>query len=259
MNACRIVAICSFFVATGATASVGAAPQDPREVEGRVLFAEGKYEEAMRVFATLFAERADPIYLLNIGRCQQKLRRPREAIDAFQEYLRRAKGVRVSEKSEIEGFIVEMKELEQQLGGQGRPAVIPRHEKASPPESEPSHGTAPPRRGMAQPLAALPSGSAPTQTTVAPEGGAGAPPTALSRPRAMAISTPVNAGAGQPAVVLEQMHGEAPQESRSPIYRRWWFWATIGVVATAALTSALLLTGGDPTVPGCPERFTCPR
>src|SRR4051794_18361955 len=144
VNACRTVAICSFLVATGATASVAAAPQDPREVEGRVLFAEGKYEDAMRVFATLFAERADPIYLRNVGRCQQKLRHPREAIDAFQEYLRRAKGVRVSERSEIEGFIVEMKELEQQLGGPGRPAVITRHtEKGSPLESEPSHGTTP--------------------------------------------------------------------------------------------------------------------
>jgi len=95
----------------GATAF---AAEDPREVEGRTLFAKGEYEAAVDLYAKLFAEKGDPIYLRNIGRCNQKLRRPDRAIDAFREYLRRARKVKSSERQEIEGFIHEMEELRAQ-------------------------------------------------------------------------------------------------------------------------------------------------
>ena len=95
----------------GATAF---AAEDPREVEGRALFAKGEYESAVDLYAKLFAEKGDPIYLRNIGRCNQKLRRPDRAIDAFREYLRRARKLKPAERQEIEGFIQEMEELRSQ-------------------------------------------------------------------------------------------------------------------------------------------------
>jgi tetratricopeptide (TPR) repeat protein len=95
----------------GATAF---ATEDPREVEGRALFAKGEYESAVDLYAKLFAEKGDPIYLRNIGRCNQKLRRPDRAIDAFREYLRRARKLKPAERQEIEGFIHEMEELRTQ-------------------------------------------------------------------------------------------------------------------------------------------------
>ena len=98
----------------GAVAFGGAqargATEDHREREGRALYAKGKYAEALDVFATLFADRADPIYLRNIGRCHQKMGHPTESIDAFREYLRRARVI-PSERAEIEGFIREMEDL----------------------------------------------------------------------------------------------------------------------------------------------------
>src|SRR5688572_7224818 len=72
-------------------ARVAQAGDDRRELEGRALFAKGDYKQALDVFAQLFAEKGDPIYLRNIGRCYQKLRQPEKAIDSFREYLRRAR------------------------------------------------------------------------------------------------------------------------------------------------------------------------
>jgi tetratricopeptide (TPR) repeat protein len=91
--------------------SARAAGKDPREIEGRTLFRKGDYKAALDVFAALYAQSPDPIYLANIGRCHQMLRHPDEAIDSFRDYLRRAKP-RPAEQAEIEGFIREMEALE---------------------------------------------------------------------------------------------------------------------------------------------------
>lgn len=88
-----------------------AATEDPREVKGRALFAQGEYQSALELFAALYAEHRDPIYLRNIGRCHQKLSRPTKAIDAFEEYLRRSPRLKKAEREEIEAFIKDMKEL----------------------------------------------------------------------------------------------------------------------------------------------------
>ena len=85
--------------------------EDRREIEGRTLFAKGEYEKALDVYAQLFAEKGDPLYLRNVGRCYQKLKRPEKAIDSFREYLRRAK-IKPRERDEVEGFIKEMEELQ---------------------------------------------------------------------------------------------------------------------------------------------------
>lgn len=87
------------------------AAEDPREVQGRALYAKGEYQAALDLYATLFAEKGDPIYLRNIGRCNQKLRRPDHAIDAFRDYLRRGRNVRAAERTEVEGYIKEMELL----------------------------------------------------------------------------------------------------------------------------------------------------
>ncbi|HEY2903141.1 MAG TPA: tetratricopeptide repeat protein [Polyangia bacterium] len=88
-----------------------AAPMDKRELEARADFAAGRYQKAVDAFAALFADTADPVYLRNIARCYQKMRRPQEAIDSFQEYLHKAKSLSKGERQEIEGYIQEMETL----------------------------------------------------------------------------------------------------------------------------------------------------
>jgi len=112
-----------------------AASEDPREVKGRALFAQGEYQSALELFAALYAENRDPIYLRNIGRCHQKLRQPVKAIDAFEEYLRRSPRLKPSEKQEIESFIKDMKELKS-----AQDAMTPPPEPTRPPPADATAG-----------------------------------------------------------------------------------------------------------------------
>ena len=85
-----------------------AAPVSARELRARQDFAAGRYEQAIEIFAELYAKTADPIFLRNIARCDQKQNRADEAIDNFREYLRQAKKLSAGEKEEVEGYIREL-------------------------------------------------------------------------------------------------------------------------------------------------------
>src|SRR5437764_4541216 len=87
-----------------ALVSLAAHAEDRRERQGRALFAKGEYQAALDIYANLFAQMGDPIYLRNIGRCYQKLQQPDKSIDAFREYLRRGH-VKPKERAEVDGFI----------------------------------------------------------------------------------------------------------------------------------------------------------
>ena len=116
--------------AGGAWPAPASAAEDTREVEARALFAKGDYEPALDIYAKLFAEKNDPVYLRNIGRCYQKLKNPDKSIDAFKEYLRRGK-IKSRERDEVNGFIKEMEDLKAQQAA--APAVAPPPPAAPPP------------------------------------------------------------------------------------------------------------------------------
>jgi hypothetical protein len=114
----RLVALLALLVAGFTASGARAADLDPREVEARKRFASGQYQQALDLFAQLFAENGDAVFLRNVGRCYQKLEQPQPAIDRFREYLRRAKDMTPDERTEIEGYIKEMEDLKsrQQAG-----------------------------------------------------------------------------------------------------------------------------------------------
>ena len=125
--------VLSCWLALGARPTVAA--EDPREVEGRAAFARGDYDKALEVFSRLFAEHGDPLYLRNIGRCYQKLRKPERAVDAFQEYLRRGRDIGPAERAEVEGFIRDLEALRTQADHPGpstRPAPAAVVERPAP-------------------------------------------------------------------------------------------------------------------------------
>jgi hypothetical protein len=96
------------------------------ELKARENFAAGRYAEALDIFAKLYAETLHPVYLRNIGRCQQKLREPQKAIDAFQDYLAKEKKISADERREIDGYIKEMEALrdEQARANQAPPPPV---------------------------------------------------------------------------------------------------------------------------------------
>jgi tetratricopeptide (TPR) repeat protein len=98
-------------VLVGLSATAQAAPSQ-RELDAREAFAAGRYEQALDLFAKLYAETLHPTYLRNIGRCEQNLGQPEKAIASFREYLRKARGLPPEERSEVEGYIKEMEALQ---------------------------------------------------------------------------------------------------------------------------------------------------
>jgi hypothetical protein len=111
----------------GAIPSALAAPKktDKREIDARQAFAAGRYEEALDLFAQLYAEKLHPTYLRNIGRCHQNLEQPEKANNAFRDYLRQAKDLSPAEKAEIEGYIAEMDALKKKQDADRAAAARP--------------------------------------------------------------------------------------------------------------------------------------
>jgi hypothetical protein len=96
-----------------ASTTLDEAAEEALELRARTLFAAGEYQQAVEVYARLYAETLHPTYLRNVGRCQQNLGQPDKAIASFREYLRKARGVDRQGRAEIEGYIREMEALAQ--------------------------------------------------------------------------------------------------------------------------------------------------
>ena len=193
--------------------------EDQREVQSRALFAKGDYQAALEIYATLFAEKSDPIYLRNIGRCYQKLEQPKQSLNAFREYLRRSK-VKPAERAEIDGFIQEMEELQKRQAATTPPPAVA--EPASPVESS---------------RVAAVSAPPPAPTVAETPGSDSAPGAMLTRE-------------GAPV--------DEPSGSGGSIATRWWFWTGVAVLVAGGAATAFALTRSPGGVtPACPANAEC--
>jgi hypothetical protein len=109
----KVVAVVTCLALTLLCARASAAT-DPREIKAREDFVGGRYQEALDLFAKLYAETLHPNYLRNIGRCYQNLGEPERAITSFRDYLRKGKDISPAEHAEIDGYIAEMEALKRQ-------------------------------------------------------------------------------------------------------------------------------------------------
>jgi tetratricopeptide (TPR) repeat protein len=104
--------------------SQAAAQQDDVELTARTHFAAGEYQQALDIYAKLYAQTLHPTYLRNVGRCYQNMGKPDEAISALREYLRKAENLEPKHREEVEGFIREMEDLKRQRDGTGAGAGV---------------------------------------------------------------------------------------------------------------------------------------
>jgi len=109
---------------------------DAQELKAREAFAAGRYEEAIDLFAKLYASSLHPTYLRNIGRAYQNLGVPDKAISSFRDYLRKAKNLQAADRAEVEGYIKEMEALQ---ASQAAAAAKPEPEKPAPEEPVVTH------------------------------------------------------------------------------------------------------------------------
>jgi len=75
------------------------------------------------------------------------------------------------------------------------------------------------------------------------------PPTAISAPTSPPTLTTAPAVGASPALLSVPPTPEAAPDAARPLYKRWWFWAVVGVVAVGAVAGAVLLT--RPRDPSC--------
>ena len=168
---------CGIVCGSAAVGHAAPAP-DKREVQARKDFAAGRYQQAIDLFAELFAEQGDPVYLRNIGRCYQELGKPADAIRSFRYYLQRASDVSPGERREVEGFIAQ---LEKEMAA--RPASGPTAPAAPP--AAPAPGpvvSAPPPAPVAAPKPAAPKAAPPPPAPVATPKPVTPPPAAPAPP-----------------------------------------------------------------------------
>src|SRR5207248_7269499 len=127
--------------------------QRERERKAMSAYAATRYQEALDLYADLYADFHDPLYLRNIGRCHQKLRHPEEAIASFEEYLSKYKRLSASEIEEVQGWIAEMKELQKASAPPPSPVAAPAPAPVvAPPAPAPAPAvTAPPPVQLVQP------------------------------------------------------------------------------------------------------------
>jgi len=104
-----------------APAAHAAKTDNATEMKAREAFAAGRYDEALELFAKLYAQTLHPVYLRNIGRCHQKMHQPDQAIDKFNEYLAKEKKISPDERKEIDGYIKEMETLRDEQARQKAP------------------------------------------------------------------------------------------------------------------------------------------
>jgi hypothetical protein len=182
------------------------------ELKAREAFAAGKYDDALELFAKLYAETLHPVYLRNIGRCYQKMQKPDQAIDKFREYLAKEKKLSADERGEIEGYIKEMEDLKTAQARQAAQAQQP-----PPGPITPVANTAPPANNTP-------------------------PPT---------WTPPPSTGAGPSATLVSQAPPPAQKESHfyaSP----WFWTGVGVVVVGGAVAAVLLARGGGTDRPACP-------
>jgi tetratricopeptide (TPR) repeat protein len=148
-------------VALSAAAPPARAAQPDPERKALEAFAAGRYDEALNIYAKLYADTLHPVYLRNIGRCHQKLRDPDRAIESFREYLRRGTDITPAERAEIEGFMAEMESLRAE---RARAAATPPPPPQPQPQPQPQPAPSLDARAEAPPpmdLAAVPAAAPP--------------------------------------------------------------------------------------------------
>ena len=118
--------------------------QRERERKAMSAYAATRYQEALDLYADLYADFHDPLYLRNIGRCHQKLKHPDEAIASFEEYLTKYKRLSGAEIDEVKGWIAEMKELKQQMAPPPPVVATPAPVVTAPAPAPPPAVVAPP-------------------------------------------------------------------------------------------------------------------
>jgi tetratricopeptide (TPR) repeat protein len=191
-----------------------------RYEKGTRLYEVREYTEALKEYKAAYVAKADPAFLFNIGQCLRKLDRNAEALDFFQQYLKKIPADHPN-RAQVEARI---RNIEAGLTAGADPFD----------QSDTVKAAAPPAVG-ANPLPA-PGPAAPPE-----------PAQQATAPNLLRLpNAPQSAG-----VDLAASTPAAEGRSSTPIYGTWWFWTGVGAVVVAGAVTAIVLAsgGGGASIP----------
>jgi hypothetical protein len=216
---------------------------------GTRLYEVREYAEALKEYKAAYVAKADPAFLFNIGQCLRKLDRNEEALDFFQQYLKKAPADdpnRVRVKARIRNIQAGLSSAADPFDQSDAPkaAQTPAAEEKPPLASTPSRPT-----GRVETVAPLAAESEPVPAATL------GLPSALAQPPTTPPPSPAHDLAAQPFVTTSSptqpvgvdLAATAPvQEDHAPkpVYRTWWFWTGVGTAVVAGTVTAIALSSG---------------
>lgn len=210
MNRIIVLVLASLLVAAPALAQprpTAAAKKQASQLyeAGTQHFNLGEYEQAIARYKDAYRVVANPYFLYNIAQAYRRAGDSQQALSFYKSFLNALPDAPI--RAEVEARI---EELEAALRSQTQASTASPTAPVSPDgptRAEQPAGKPPRLPTPAEAVARLPQRPAPEPTT--------AP---LAEPRA---------------------------GSSSPLYKRWWFWVGVGVLAAGASTAAVMASGDD--------------
>jgi hypothetical protein len=165
--------------------------------EGSRLYEVGEYRSALEAFKKAYLNFEDPSFLFNMAQCSRQLGDKAEALRVYRLFLRKTPNGANTEA--VRKIVADLQ------------AAIDQEKTAT---SRPPIGT-----------------MGPGAPSSAPQESATAPPPATSPPTHEAAPA---ASPSESAPV--QVVGSTPSEqpAKTPVYKKWWLWTTVGVVVVGA-------------------------
>jgi tetratricopeptide (TPR) repeat protein len=215
---------------------------------GTRLYDVREYADALKEYKAAYIAKPDPAFLFNIGQCYRKMGKNAEAIDFFQQFLKKAPPDDPN-RALVE---VRIRNIEAGISADYDPFDHSGDVHAPPPvvktEPIPTPEPVPPPTVKAQPSPPpqpVPAATAKAQPSPPPEPilpPASNPFLPADQPTAQQpLATPQHAL--QPAGL--DLTAAAPGKedpAASPIYEKWWFWTGVGAVVVAGAVTAVALS-----------------
>ena len=203
---------------------------------GTRLYDIKEFAKALDEYKAAYLAKPDPAFLFNIGQCYRKLGKRVEALDFYQEYLKKAPPDDPNRPS-VEARIQDL-DSGDVFDGDAPPKPVTRQVLPPPPLQPTPAGVPspePPPPSSVPPTAQVPSVP---DSQIETESGT----TVQPAPLMPVVVTPQPAPPVLAGVVLTT--AEPPQQvsAGTSFYKTWWFWTGVGAAVVAGTVTAVLLS-----------------
>ena len=200
--------------------------------KGMVALNLGQYDEAIEHLSQAYTLTQDPMLLYSMGQAYRLAGKPEKALASYSSFLRAA-GSMPKYRTQLERATAEIETITS--------FVLTRPADRGGQDKQPDKLMAAPTRA-GRDLAPPPLEDLPAKKAAEPAVGAAEPPPVVLTPR----PPPPPSAAG---LSLSSEPAAPVQPSPSPVYRRWWFWTSVGVALAAGGVAAWWFTRPENQVP----------